>query len=67
MKEPDSSLKSCKRRLFYFFLIDRFLRIILFGCIAYLIAKRFIPFGKDNIDEELLLHLTNNDTIIGKF
>lgn len=67
MKEPDSSLKRCKRRLFYFFLADRLVRIILFGYIAYLIAKRFNLFGKEDIDEELLLRLTNNDTIIGKF
>lgn len=67
MKEPDSSIESCKRRLFYMYLIDRFLRVLLFGYLFYLLAKRVLPLGKDQFLGDLLLPQTHNDTIIEKF
>lgn len=45
MKEPDSSIPACKRRLLKIMIVDRVLRVILFGFIFYKIFKKYNFFG----------------------
>lgn len=62
MKEPDSSIPACKRRLLKIMIVDRLLRVVLFGFIFYKIFSRYNVFGFGDY-----VMGTNNDTIIEKF
>src|SRR5690349_7332212 len=45
MKEPDSSIPACKRRLQRIMIFDRTMRILLFGWIFYKILTKYNFFG----------------------
>lgn len=62
MKEPDSSIPACKRRLLKIMIVDRVLRIILFGFIFYKIFLKYNFYGFGDFVKG-----TRNDTIIEKF
>lgn len=62
MKEPDSTIPACKRRLLKIMILDRFMRFILFGFIFYRIFKAYNLFGFGELSME-----KHNDTIIEKF
>lgn len=62
MKEPDSSIPACKRRLLKIMIVDRVLRVILFGSIFYKIFKKYNLFGFEDF-----VMGARNDTIIEKF
>lgn len=62
MKEPDSSIPECKRRLVKIMIVDRVLRFILFGFIFYKIFMKYNFLGF----EDFVMGARNN-TIIVKF
>lgn len=62
MKEPDSSLPACRRRQLRIMIIDRALRVVLFGYVFYKIFVKGNLFGFG----DFLLGF-RNDTIVEKF
>lgn len=62
MKEPDSSIPACKRRLVKIMIVDRVLRFILFGFIFYKIFMKYNFLGFEDF-----VMGARNDTIIVKF
>lgn len=62
MKEPDSSIPACRRRMLKIMIVDRLLRVILFGFIFYKIFRKYNLFGFDDF-----VMGTRNETIIEKF
>lgn len=62
MKEPDSSIPACKRRLLKIMVADRLFRVVLFGFIFYKIFMKYNFFGFEDF-----VMGTRNDTIIERF
>ena len=55
MKEPDSSIPACKRRLLKIMIVDRVLRFILFGFIFYKIFKSYNLFGLGEMPNDTIM------------
>lgn len=62
LKEPDSSIPACRRRMLKIMIVDRLLRVILFGFIFYKIFRKYNLFGFDDF-----VMGTHNETIIEIF
>lgn len=62
MKEPDSSIPACRRRIYLILIFDRLFRVLLFGYIFYLLGKKINLFSTDIPYLEV-----GNDTIIERF